>query len=116
MRRLAAVPITLAFLAAAALAGAVAWVERGLASAEASPAIICFSDRDRERLAAGAFGIERKDLVVSKTIAFQDKPRSMTWWHLRGATIHFVYTNFWRRTRREADFERIASKIRPCRW
>jgi uncharacterized membrane protein len=116
LRRFVAVPIALSVFAAATLAGAVLWVERGLASAEAAPAIICFSSRDRARLAGGAFGTERKDLVVSKTIAFQGKPRSMTWWHLREATIHLVYTKFWRQQRREAAFDRIASKIRPCRW
>jgi hypothetical protein len=116
MRRVVVVLGSLSFSAAAALAGAVVWVDRELASAEATPGIICLSSRDQARLAAGRFGIERKDLLVSKTIEFRDKPRNTLLWHLRGATIHLVYTTFRRRQQREAAFQRVVSKIRPCRW
>jgi len=91
-------------------------VERALAAAEAAPPARCFDERDRARLAAGTFSLERKDLIVGYAIERQHAPRNMLWWHIEGMTIHIVYTTFWSRQRREEAFERIATRMKTCHW
>ena len=73
------------------------------------------NQKDRAKIAAGKFPADRRDYLVSKSLNFnQGVPRSMAWWHLRGAAIQLTYVSFWSRGKRDEQFNRLASEMRDC--
>lgn len=114
MRRITLIAGIIAVVCVAGMSAAVVWVDRALAAVPRSK-VLCMNQRDREKIAAGKFPSDRRDYLVSKSINFdQGVPRSMAWWHLRGAAIQFTYVSFWSRGKRDELFNRLASGMRDC--
>jgi hypothetical protein len=116
LRRLALAAVSLLLASAAVAASAALWVERELAAAERAPPAACLPAAYRAVLAAGALRQEQKDALVSRAInRARGQPRSMMWWHLKGAAIHLTWTSLWPQERRRAAFARLAARMPPCR-
>lgn len=115
MRRSALIGGLLVLTFAAAALGAFVWVDRALATVQArGSGVLCLTMRDRQKIRAGKFPPDQRDLFVAKAINFDQGVPPMLLWHLRGATIQAVYIAFWSRSRRDSEFENLASKSRDC--
>jgi hypothetical protein len=114
MRRIAFTLGIVAILCLAGVLAAVFWVDRALAAAPRSH-LLCMARTDREKIATGKFPSDRRDYFVSRSINFdQGVPRTMAWWHLRGAAIQLTYVSFWSAGKRSEIFNRLASQMRNC--
>ena len=115
MRRIALIAGLLALGCALAGVTAFVWVGRALAVVQArGSSALCLTPKDRQKIDARAFPQDRRDLIVSKAINFNQGRSQMLWWHLRGATIHATYVTFWSPSQRDGEFQRLASKLRDC--
>jgi hypothetical protein len=116
MRRLALIAAFVVVACAVLALGAVLFVDRALAAAPRTRNV-CLNIGDRERIASAGLSKEKQDALVTKSLNFdQGVPRSMAWWHLRGAAIHATYVTFWSSERRSREFKRIVSEMADCRW
>jgi len=114
MRRVTLIAGIVVVVCAAGMFTVVVWVDRALAAVPHSQ-VLCMNQKDRQKIAAGTFPSDRRDYLVSKALNFdQGVPRSMSWWHLRGAAIQLTYVSFWSRGKRDEQFNRLASGMRDC--
>ena len=115
MRRALLALGVVAAICSVGILAAVMWVDQALAAAPRSQ-VLCMTRTDREIIRAGKFPSNRRDYFVSKSLNFdQGVPRSMAWWHLRGATIQLTYVSFWSASKRNEIFNRLASRMPDCR-
>ena len=114
MRRLARVAVAVITVFFLIGVFAVLWVDRALANI-GQPSPVCLAESDRKRIAVGTFWPDRRDSLITKSLNFQQGvPKTMLWWHLRGAAIHLTYVTFWSSGKRNEIFKQVTATMRVC--
>jgi hypothetical protein len=115
MRLFALIGGLLVLACAVVALGAFVWVDRALAAVQArGSGVLCLTMTERQKISAGEFPQDQRDVLVAKAINFDQGVPAKLWWHLRGAAIEAAYVTFWSRSQRDSEFEHLASNTRDC--
>ena len=114
MRRIAAVVGFIVLVCAVVTLAAVVCVDRALAAVKRTPDPFCLTTKDRDKIIAGNFPLDRQDTFVARAINFDQGVPRMAWWHVRGAAIHLTYVTFWSPGTRAEEFRGLVSRMKDC--